>query len=209
MPLKQLLADHIVNRYLEGYNARMRIIRPRFSPGIASPDPTARRDGLVLLHDAHDACHEGAFNSMRLKPTDWNAEVSAISLALTLDQAKVSLPEVEFALLERDTAKIEELSKVLLERVVAGFVDAPDNQFTWRKGLTLPQRVFRWHHAQWINVGNVIRQVHDLSPRAERLAENEGMPDILARLGTAAGRMGATFEQLTQWLDSHIDDQAT
>jgi hypothetical protein len=207
MPFKQLLADHIIKRYLQGYDARMRIFQARFPSSIASPDPATRRDGLVLLHEAHDACHEGAFSSMRLKPTDWNAELSAISLALTLNQAKVSLLDVEFALLERDTAKIEELSKQFLDTVAAGFTDAPDQQFGWREKLTLPQRAFKWHYAQLMNVGGVIRRVHDLSPLAERLAENEGMPDILARLGTAAGQMDATYGHLTQWLDVHIEDQ--
>ena len=108
MPFKQSLADNIIQRYLQGYNTRMRVIQPRWAANVASSDPAKRRDGLVLLYEAHDACHEGAFSSMRLKATDWIAELSAMSLALTLGQAKVSLSDVEFAVLEHDTAKIDE-----------------------------------------------------------------------------------------------------
>jgi hypothetical protein len=144
---------------------------------------------------------------MRLKPTDWNAELSAMSLALTLGQAKVSLPDVEFAVLGRDTAKIEELATKFLSVVTTGFTDASDQQFAWQKGLTLPQRAFEWHHAQLYNVGDVIRKIHDLSPMAERLGEHEGMVGILARLGTAAGQMDAAYGHLKQWLDAHIDNQ--
>jgi hypothetical protein len=182
MPFKQILANRIIERYLQDYNARMRVIQPRWAAGVASSDPTKRRDGLVLLHEAHNACHEGAFGSMRLKPTDWNAELSEVSLASTLAKAKVSLPDVEFAVLERDIAKIVELSEKFLNAVAAGYSDAPDQQFTWRKDLTLAQRTFEWQHAQLYNVGGMIRRIHEVSPRAERLDEHEGTADILACL---------------------------
>ena len=207
MPLKHVLADRIIRRYLQGYSARMQVIRPRWSAKTASSDPAMRQEGLVLLYESHDACHEGAFNSMRLKPTEWSEELSANSLALTLDQARVTLSDVEFAVLQRDTEVIEDLSKRFLAAVAAGFTDASDQQSTWREGLTVPQRAFQWNHGQWFNVASVIRKISEISPRAERLAEHEGLPDILARLGTVSGRMDAAYEQLTMWLDVHIDDQ--
>ncbi len=143
---------------------------------------------------------------MRLKPTDWNTELSAMSLALTLGQAKVSLPEVGFAVLARDTAKMEELASQVLDTVTTGFTDAPDQRFSWRKGLTLPQRAFEWHHAQLYNVAGIIGRIRELSPRAESLTEHEGTADILARLGTEADRMEAAYGHLKEWLDAHIDD---
>jgi hypothetical protein len=207
MPFNQILADRIIKRYLEGYNARMRALQSRWAANVASSDPAKRRDGLIQLYEFHDACHEGAFKSMRLRPTDWNDELYAMSLIMTLDQAKVSIHDVEFALLERDTTKIEELSKLFLGEVAVGFTDAPDQQFFYRKELTLPQRTFKWHHVQLINVASVIEKINGLSPQAERLADHEGMPNILARLGTAAGQMDAACGNLKQWLDAHIDDQ--
>ena len=158
----------------------------------------------------HAASETSVFRPGRFftrKPTDWNAELSTMSLALTLGQAKVSLSDVEFAVLERDTAKIEELTTKFVSVVTKGFTDAPDQQFAWQKGLTLPQRAFEWHHAQLYNIGDVIRKIHDLSPAAERLTEHEGMAGILARLGTAAGQMDAAYDHLKEWLDAHIDDQ--
>lgn len=207
MPFKQSLANNIIQRYLKGYDTRMRMIQPRWAANVASTDPVKRRDGLILLHDAHEACHQGAFSSMRLKPTDWDAELSAVSLALTLGHAKVSLPDVGFAVLARDTAKMEELASQVLDTVATGFTDAPDQQFAWRKELTLPQRAFEWHHAQLYNVAGIIGRIRELSPRAESLTEHEGAADILARLGTEAGQMEAAYRHLRQWLDAHIDDQ--
>jgi hypothetical protein len=77
MPFKQQLANRIIERYLRNYDARMRVIQPHWAKNIVSSDPAKRREGIVLLFEAHEACHEGAFTSMRLKPSDWNSELSA------------------------------------------------------------------------------------------------------------------------------------
>jgi hypothetical protein len=197
MPIKQILAERIIQRYLQDYKARIRVIQPRWSANVASTDLLKRRDGLVLLFDSHSACHEGAFRSLRLKPTEWNAELSAISLAATLAPARVSLLDVEFALLERDITKVEELSDRFLGTLAAGFSDASDQQFAFRKDLTHPQRAFEWHHGQLIKVGSVIWKIHELSPVVERLAEHEGMSDALAKLEAAAGQLDVAYGHLT------------
>ena len=59
MPFKQALANNIIQRYLQGYNARMRMIQPRWAATTTSTNPVTRRDGLVLLYESHETCHEG------------------------------------------------------------------------------------------------------------------------------------------------------
>lgn len=202
VPFRQRLADRVVRAYLRGYDSRMRVARPRWVPKVASRDPAIRRKGLVLLHDFHEACHDGAFRSMRLKPSDWETELSEISLTITLRQAEVSASDVEFAVLDRDTLKIEEHAKLLMDRIAAGFSDDPADRI-WNRGQTVEERAIAWHHAELINVASVHQRIYALSPRAERLQDHEGMPDVLARLGTAAGQMQGAGEHLTRWLDGH------
>jgi hypothetical protein len=209
MPFKQQLANRIIERYLRNYDARMRVIQPHWAKNIVSSDPAKRREGIVLLFEAHEACHEGAFTSMRLKPSDWNSELSAVSWAMTLEKSSVSLPEVEFAVLERDVTAIEETVTWVLGEVEAGYTDEEGKKYSWQKNLTDAEQRFQWHYGQLRNAGGVIRRINEISPRAERLADQVGMSEIMARLGTASGRADATDVHLREWLNSHITDQPT
>ena len=207
MHFKQFIASRIFERYLQIYSARMRMVQSRWTPNIVSTDPTKRREGLVLLYEFHDACHEGALNSMWLKPTDVEAELSIISLATTLDGTGVSLSDVEFAVLERDTAKIEVLAKQNENAVAAGYTEKSDQESYRWKGQNEAQRSFEWHHGQLYNVAGIFQQIAKITLRAERLPELEGKLDILARLRASSDQMDADYRDLTHWLDTHINDQ--
>ena len=183
------------------------MVQSRWTPNVASTDPVKRREGLVLLYEFHEACHEGALNSMWLKPTEVEAELSKFSRALTLDTTGVSLSDVEFAVLERDTAKIEVLAKQIENAVAAGYTEKSDQESYRWKGQNEAQRSFEWHHGQLYNVAGIFQQIAKITLRAERLPELEGKLDILARLRASSDQMDADYRDLTHWLDTHINDQ--
>lgn len=207
MPFKQQLANRIIERYLQGYSNRMRAILNQWPIDVTASDPNQRRDELVRLWQTHEVCHKRAFNSMRLKPPDWDAELSAISWALTSEKVGVSADDVEFALIERDTETIEDVASKVLTVLDAGFTDSPEDFFVQHKDLTLAERAFKWHHGQLYNVGGAMRRVLETVPRADRIADHEGVPDIQRRLESVAQPLIEADAHLRDWLNAHIDDQ--